>query len=42
MFALSFADKYVTKITFFKRYVRDSAAIIFEKTQTLTFDGVEF
>ena len=42
MFALSFVDKYFTKITFFKRYMRDSAATIFRKTQTLTFDGVKY
>ena len=42
MFALSLADKYVTKITFFKRYVRYFAATIFKKEQTLTFEGVEF
>ena len=40
MFALPFADKYVTKITFFKRYFCNSAAIIFKKAQTLTFDGL--
>ena len=39
MFALFLADKYVTKVTFFKRYCRNCAATIFKKAQTLTFDG---
>ena len=37
MFALSLVDKFLTKVTFFKRYFRNCAAIIFKKEQTLTF-----